>query len=135
MSGCICKTQQAKKLGLALNESRKTDFCGDFIDSGKPMQVTVKQYFADSCLCVTNYINHRQQKYTYDWGGIDDGTCVSVHALGGCGGMLPQKNFKIRCSEIASEAIFVLKFIFELDAARIPGPSVFGAPLAMFRDR
>ena len=47
----------------------------------------------------------------------------------------PEKIFKIRCSEIASEAIFVLKFIFGLDAARIPGPSVFGAPLAMFRDR
>ena len=43
--------------------------------------------------------------------------------------------FKIRCSEIASEATFVLKFIFGLDAARIPGLSVFGAPLAMFRDR
>ena len=40
-----------------------------------------------------------------------------------------------RCSEIASEAIFVLKFIFGLDAARIPGPSDFGAPLAMLRDR
>ena len=46
--------------------------------------------------------------------------------------MVPQK---ILCSEIASEAIFVLKFIFGLDAARIPGPSVFGALLAMFRDR
>ena len=41
----------------------------------------------------------------------------------------------IRCSEIASEAIFVLKFIFGLDAAGIPSPSAFGAPLAMFRDR
>ena len=49
--------------------------------------------------------------------------------------MLPQKFFKIRCSEIASEAIFVLKFIFGLDAARILGPSVFGAPLTMFKDR
>ena len=46
--------------------------------------------------------------------------------------MLPHK---IRCSEIASEAILVLKFIFGLDAARIPGLSVFGVPLAMFRDR
>ena len=35
--------------------------------------------------------------------------------------MVPRKIFKIRCSEIASEAIFVLKFIFGLDAARIPG--------------
>ena len=35
----------------------------------------------------------------------------------------PQEIFKIRCSEIASEVILVLKFIFGLDAA-------FGAPLA-----
>ena len=50
--------------------------------------------------------------------------------------MLPQNKFlKIRCSETASEAIFVPEFIFGLDAARILGPSVFGAPLAMFRDR
>ena len=34
--------------------------------------------------------------------------------------MVPQKIFKSRCSEIASEAIFVLKFMFVLDAARIP---------------
>ena len=60
-------------------------------------------------------------------GGTNDGACVSTHALRGSGGMLP-------CSEIAFEAIFVLKFIFGLDATRIPGPSVFGAPLAMFRD-
>ena len=53
---------------------------------------------------------------------------------GGSGGMLPPKNFKIRCSEIASETIFVLQFILGLDAARIRGLSVFGAPLAMFRD-
>ena len=51
----------------------------------------------------------------YDCGGTNDGECVS--------------------SEIASEVIFVLKFIFGLNAARIPGPSVFGTPLAMFRDR
>ena len=31
--------------------------------------------------------------------------------------------------------IFALKFIFELDDAGIPGPSAFGVPLAMFRDR
>ena len=37
--------------------------------------------------------------------------------------MLPKKYFKIRCSEIASEVIVVLKFIFGLDVA-------FGAPLA-----
>ena len=59
--------------------------------------------------------------------------------LGGSGGMLSQKIFKFRCSEIASEAIFVLKFIFLFfvfgcDAARIPGPSVFGALLAMWHD-
>ena len=51
------------------------------------------------------------------------------------GAYSPIKIFKIRCSEIASEAIFVLKFIFGLDAARIPGLSIFGALLAMFRDR
>ena len=43
----------------------------------------------------------------------------------------PEKFFKIRCSEIVSEAIYVLKFIFGLDAARILDPSVVGAPLAM----
>ena len=47
----------------------------------------------------------------------------------------PEKLLKLGCSEMASEAIFVLKFIFGLDATRIPGPSVFAAPLAMFRDR
>ena len=57
---------------------------------------------------------------TYDWGGTDDGACVSMHALGGSGGMLPQKFFKIRCSEIASEAYH--KFIFGLDAIRTPPP-------------
>ena len=65
-------------------------------------------------------------------GDTDDGACVSMHELRGSGDMLPRK---IWCSEIASEAIFVLKFIFGLNAARIPGPSIFGAPLAMFRDR
>ena len=53
--------------------------------------------------------------------------CVLM--LGRSGGMLPRKS-----REIASEAIFVLKFIFGLNATRIPGPSVFGAPLTMFRD-
>ena len=71
--------------------------------------------------------------HSYDWWGTDVGACT--HVLGASRGMLPQKIFKIRCSEIASEAIFVLKFIFGLNAARIPGPSVFGAPLALFRDR
>ena len=41
-----------------------------------------------------------------------------AHTRGVCS---PRKKFKIRCSEIASEAIFVLKFIFGLNAARIPG--------------
>ena len=68
----------------------------------------------------------------YDWGGgTDDGACVSTHTLGGFGACSPRKS---RCSEIASEAIFVLKFIFGLDAARILGPSVFEALLGMFRD-
>ena len=65
---------------------------------------------------------------TYDWGGTDDGVCVSTHALGGSGDMLPRKIFKTRCCEIASEAIF------ELNAAGIPSPSAFGAPLIMFMD-
>ena len=55
-------------------------------------------------------------------GGTDDGACVSTNALGRSGDMLLQK---IRCSEIASEAIFVFKFIFGLDAAGILGPCVF----------
>ena len=57
-----------------------------------------------------------------------------AHTRGVWGHALPEKFVKIRCSKIASGAIFVLKFIFGLDAARIPGPSVFGAPLTMFRD-
>ena len=61
----------------------------------------------------------------------DGGACVSTHTLGGLGACSPRKILKIWCSEIASEAIFVLKFIFGLDAARILGPSVVGAPLAM----
>ena len=28
---------------------------------------------------------------TWDWGGSEDGACVSTHTLGGSGGMLPQK--------------------------------------------
>ena len=71
-------------------------------------------------------VNQRQ------WKVSDDGACVCTHTLGGCGGMAPQK---IRCSEIASEAIFILKFIFGLDATRIPGLSAFEAQLAIFRDR
>ena len=47
---------------------------------------------------------------------------VCAHAMGVWGHAPPEKN---RCSEIASEAIFVLKFIFRLDAARIPALSVF----------
>ena len=55
---------------------------------------------------------------TYDWGGTDDGACISTQALGGSGACSPRKS---RCSDIASEAIFVLKLIFGLDAARIQG--------------
>ena len=72
---------------------------------------------------------------TYNWEGTNDGVCISMHALGGVGACSPRKMFKIRCCEIASDAIFVLKFIFGLDAAGILGPSAFGVPLAMFRDR
>ena len=32
--------------------------------------------------------------------------CISMQAQVGVGGMLPQRKFEIRCSEIASEAIF-----------------------------
>ena len=56
----------------------------------------------------------------------DSGVCASTHML-----MHMLIFFKIRCSEIASEAIFVLKFIFGLDAARILDPSVVGALLTM----
>ena len=72
---------------------------------------------------------------TYNWGGTDDGACVSTHALGGLGACSPRKILKIRCCGIASEAIFVLKFIFGLDATRILGPSAFGALHAMFKGR
>ena len=61
----------------------------------------------------------------------DGGVCVSTHMLGGLGACFPRKIKKIWYSEIASEAIFVLKFIIGLDAARILGPSVVGAPLPM----
>ena len=47
-----------------------------------------------------------------------------AHTRGGSRGMLPQNFFLffiIRCFEISSEAMFVLKFMFGLDAARIPG--------------
>ena len=54
-----------------------------------------------------------------------------VHTRGVWGHAPPENFLKIWCSEIASEVIFVLKFIFGLDAARILGPSVVGAPLAM----
>ena len=41
-------------------------------------------------------------------GGTDESACVSTHTVGGSRGMLLQKNFlRIRCSEIASDAIFV----------------------------
>ena len=49
-------------------------------------------------------------------------TCGTRGEVGVWGHAPPEKN---RCSEIASEAIFVLKFIFRLDAARIPALSVF----------
>ena len=57
--------------------------------------------------------------------------CKHAHARGVWGHAPPENFFKIRCSEIASEAIFVLKFVFKLNAARILGPSVVGAPLTM----
>ena len=53
---------------------------------------------------------------------------MHAHARGVWGHAPPGK---ILCSEIASEAIFVLKLIFGLDAARILSPSVVGAPLVM----
>ena len=78
---------------------------------------------------------HRGSERYFEVGGegTDDGACVSTYMLyRGVWGMLPPKFFyQIRCSEIAFEAVFVLKFIFGLDAARIPGPSVSGVPLAM----
>ena len=64
-------------------------------------------------------VNQRWRKVLEIGGAL---MMVCAHATGS-GGMLHQK--KNRCSEIVSEAIFVLKFIFRLDAARIPAPSVF----------
>ena len=60
-----------------------------------------------SCL----YTMHLQkQRKVFEVGGsTNDGACISTCPLGGSGGVLPQKFFKTRCSEIASEAIFVLK--------------------------
>ena len=55
-----------------------------------------------------------------------------AHARGVWGHAHPEIFFKFWCSEIAFEAIFVLKFIFGLDAARILGPSVVGALLAFY---
>ena len=46
---------------------------------------------------------------TWGWGGTDDGVYVSMRTLGRSGTCSPPNFFKIRCSEIASEAIFVLK--------------------------
>ena len=47
------------------------------------------------------------------WGGgggnTDDGVYVSMHTLGGLGAWFRGNFFLIRCSEIASEAIFVPK--------------------------
>ena len=57
--------------------------------------------------------NTVQQYYLYTDGGV----CASMHMLVGLRGYSPR--IKIRCSEITSEAIFVLKFIFGFDAARI----------------
>ena len=77
---------------------------------------------------------HRGSERYFEVGGegTDDGACVSTYMLGGSGACSPpQIFFQIRCSEIAFEAVFVLKFIFGLDAARIPGLSVSGAPLTM----
>ena len=58
-----------------------------------------------------------------------------AHARGVWGHAPPEKMFKIMCSEITSEVIFVLKVIFGLNAARILGLSVFGVLLAIFRGR
>ena len=57
-----------------------------------------------------------------------------IHTRGVWGHAPPEKFLKLGALRLLL-SIFVLKFIFGLDAARIPGPSVFGAPLAMFRDR
>ena len=45
-------------------------------------------------------------KDTSDW-GVSNVVCVSTQQQGGSGGIPPkQENFQIKCSEIASEAIF-----------------------------
>ena len=91
------------------------------------------------CFWICWVSNHRRWKVLTTGG--HQWWCVHKHACtrGVWGHAPPEFFFLIRCSEIASEALFVLKFIFGLDAARILGPSVFGAPLIMFcsgpRDR
>ena len=50
--------------------------------------------------------------------------CKHTHARGVWGHAPLDKNFKIRCSEIASETILVLKFIFGLKATKISCPRV-----------
>ena len=60
---------------------------------------------------------HRGSERYFEVGGegTDDGACVSTYMLyRGVWGMLPPKFFyQIRCSEIAFEAVFVLKFILD----------------------
>ena len=58
--------------------------------------------------------------------------CKHAHTRGVWGHAPPEKFLKLGALRLLLRPyIFVLKFIFGLDAARILGPSVVGAPLAM----
>ena len=55
--------------------------------------------------------------------------CMHKHArLGGSGGMLPHENFRMRCSEIASEAILGQKQSRSSYMARGVLHQIFGCP-------
>ena len=48
--------------------------------------------------------------------GTDDGACVSTYMLGGSGACSPRNFFfQIRCSEIAFEAILVIKLSSDIN--------------------
>ena len=55
-----------------------------------------KQEWREGCFTAVNVFSttiHRWWKVLTIGGGTDDDACVSTHALGGSGGMLPQEKF------------------------------------------